>query len=144
MATISLYNHTTRLFADGTFVATDLYKVILCTSATFVATDTTLASITKTEVAAGNGYTAGGAALANVAVTTLDPNGAKFDADDLKWTATNAGITAAAAILYNDSSMGSDPPIAFIDFGGSRTVSAGNDFVLAWDSNGIFVWIVAS
>lgn len=144
MATISLYNHTSKLFADGSFAVGDTYKVMLCTSATFSAADTTLAGITKTEVANGNGYATGGTTLANVTVTTVTTNDAKFDADDVTWTVTGTGtsITAGAAIMYNATDANS-PPVAFIDFGGSRTVETGNNFVLAWNANGIFTWTVS-
>jgi hypothetical protein len=40
--TISLYNHTAKLFADGSNAAADTYKVALYTAATFTASDTTL------------------------------------------------------------------------------------------------------
>lgn len=141
-ATVSVYNHTAKLFADGSNAAADTYKLMLCTSATFTASDTTLAGITKTEVANGNGYTTGGAALTNVAVTTVTTNDAKFDADDVTWTASGAALSAAKAILYNDTDT-NDPPIAMIDFGGTETAGDGTDFIVAWSASGIFTFSVA-
>ena len=81
--TISLYNHTAKLFAEGSNAAADTYKIKLYSAATFDAADATLAGITGTEATTGTGYTAGGQALANVAVTTVTTNDAKFDADDV-------------------------------------------------------------
>lgn len=138
-ASISLYNHTTKIFADGSNAVLDTYKVMLCTAATFDATNTTLASVSKTEVANGNGYTTGGQALSGVSVSTIATNDAKFSALDLIWSATPGAITASYGILYNDTDT-NDPPLAFIDFGGSKTADPGTDFLIAWDVNGIFTW----
>lgn len=140
--TISLYNHTAQLFASGANAAADTYKVALYTAATFTASDTTLAGVTKTEVAGANGYTTGGQSLSNVAVTTVTTNDAKFDADDLTWTASGGSITASYAILYNDTDA-NDPPIAFIDFGASESAGAGTDFKIVWNASGIFTFTVA-
>ena len=140
--TVSLYNHTAARFADGSNAASDNYKVMLCTAATFTASNTTLASITKTEVANGNGYTTGGAALTNVAVSTVTTNDAKFDADDATWSASGGAVTASYAILYNDTDA-NDPPVAFIDFGGSQTAGDGTDFKIIWNANGIFTFTVS-
>jgi hypothetical protein len=140
--TISLYNHTAKLFADGSNAAGDTYKVALYTAATFSASDTTLAGVTKTEVAGANGYTSGGQALANVAVTTVTTNDAKFDADDVTWAASGGSITASYAIIYNDTDA-DDPPLAFIDFDGSESAGAGTDFKIVWSASGIFTFTVA-
>lgn len=140
--TVSIYNHTAKRFADGSNAVADTYKVMLCTAATFTAADTTLAGITKTEVANGNGYTTGGAALANVAVTTVTTNDAMFDADDTTWTASGGSITASYAILYNDTDA-NDPPVAFIDFGGSQSAADTSQFKIAWNASGIFSFTVA-
>lgn len=137
--TISLYNHTARRFADGSNAQADTYKVALYTAATFDAANTTLAGITKTEVASGSGYTTGGATLGNVLVTTVSTNGAKFDADDVTWSADGGPITASYAILYNDTDT-DDPPVAFIDFDGSESAGDGTDFLIVWNANGIFTW----
>jgi hypothetical protein len=140
--TISLYNHTAARFADGSNAVGDTYKVKLLTAATFNATHTTLAATGGTEATTGTGYTAGGQALANVAVTTVTTNDAKFDADDLTWTASGGAITASCAIIYNDTDA-DDPPVAFIDFDGSESAGDGTDFIIVWNASGIFTWTVA-
>lgn len=140
--TISLYNHTAKLFADGSNAVADTYKVKLYTAATFNAANTTLAGITGTETTAANGYTAGGQALSNVSVTTVTTNDAKFDADDLTWSASGGSITAAYGVLYNDTDV-NDPPIAFIDFDGTQTAGDQTDFKIIWNASGIFTFTVA-
>lgn len=140
--TISLYNHTAQRFASGANAPGDTYKVKLLTAATFDATHTTLAATGGTEVANGNGYTTGGATLANVAVTTVTTNDAKFDADDITWSASGGSIAAAFAILYNDTDA-NDPPVAFIDFDGTQTAADGTEFKVAWNAGGIFTFTVA-
>jgi hypothetical protein len=140
--TISLYDHTAKLFAEGSNASGDTYKVKLYASATFTASDTTLAGITGTEATTGTGYTAGGQALANVAVTTVTTNDAKFDADDLTWTASGGSITASYAVIYNDTDA-NDPPLAFINFDGSQSAGDGTDFKIVWNANGIFTFTVA-
>jgi hypothetical protein len=140
---ISLYNHTTRRFADGSNVPGDTYKVALYSSATFNAADTTLAGVTKTEIAQQNGYTTGGAVLANVTVSTQSGNGAVFNADPVVWTAIGGSIVASYAILYNDTDP-DDPPLAFIDFGATASVTAGAEFTIDWNADGIIAWFVLS
>ncbi len=140
--TVSIYNHTSQRFASGANASTDAYKVMLCTAATFNAADTTLAGITKTEVASGNGYTTTGLTLASVAVTTVTTNDAKFDANDAAWTVPALGtLTASFGILYNDTDA-NDPPVAFIDFDGSKTATDGAIFQIIWNADGIFTFTV--
>lgn len=134
--TVSLYNHTTARFASGANASTDTYKVKLLTAAIFDATHTTLAATGGTETTGGTGYTTGGQALTNVTVSTVTTNDAKFDADDLTWTAAGGAISASYAILYNDSDT-DDPPLLFIDFGGLESAGDGTDFKIIWNINGI-------
>jgi hypothetical protein len=140
--TISLYNHTAKLFAEGSLAVGDTYKVKLLSAATFDASHTTLAGTGGTEATTGTGYTAGGQALSNVAVTTVTTNDAKFDADDLTWTASGGAITASYGIIYNDTDA-DDPPIAFIDFDGSQSAGDGTDFRVVWNASGIFTFTVS-
>ena len=140
--TISLYNHTAKRFAEGSNAVGDTYKVKLLTAATFNATHTTLAATGGTEATTGTGYTAGGATLSGVTVTTTTTNDATFDASDVTWTASGGSISAVAAILYNDTDT-DDPPVAFIDFGGTETAGDGTDFKIVWNASGIFTFTVA-
>lgn len=139
---VSVYNHTAKRFADGSNAVGDTYKLLLATSATFTAANTTLAGITYTEVASGNGYTTGGATLANVVVNTVTTNDAAFDADDATWTASGGAITASYGILYSSTDANS-PPLALIDFGGSQSAGDGTQFKVVWNASGIFTFTVA-
>jgi hypothetical protein len=138
--TISLYNHTAKLFADGSNAAADTYKVKLFTAATFNAAHTTETAAGGTEVANGNGYTTGGATLANVTVSTVTTNDAKFDADDVTWTASSSTLQASYARIYNATDS---TPLAFIDFGEVKSAGVGTDFLIQWDAAGIFPFTVA-
>lgn len=141
-ATISLYNHTARRFADGSNVAGDTYKLKLLSAATFDASHATLSETGGTEATTGTGYTAGGKALTNVVIETVTTNDARFDADDLTWTASGGSLTASYGILYNDTDS-NDPPVAFIDFGGSQSAGDGTDFKVVWNASGIVTFTVA-
>ena len=136
MATISLYNHTRSRFASGANAVADTYRLILCTAATFNAADTTLAGITYTEVTNANGYTTNGQALANVVVSIVSTSNARFDADDVSWAATGAGISASHGLLVNATDVNS-PPVAFIDLEGTQTAAAGTNFLIRWNAGGI-------
>lgn len=139
--TISLYNHTAKRFASGENAVGDAYKLKLYASTAFDAAATTLASVTGEEATAGTGYTAGGQALTNVTVTVESTNDAKFDADDVTWTATGGTVSAGFGVLYNDTDA-DDPPVAFIDFDGTQTAGNGTDFKVIWNASGIFSFTV--
>lgn len=134
--TISLYNHTRKRFLSGENASGDTYKLQLLTAATFDATHTTLAGAGGTEVANGNGYTTGGATLANVTVSVTNTDEAKFDADDVTWTATGGSITAGFGRIYNDTDA-NKPVVAFVNFDGSKTATDGTDFKVVWNAAGI-------
>lgn len=142
--TITLYDHTAKRFAEGTNASGDTYKLKLYSALTPSAAHTTLALVDAagTEATTGTGYTAGGQALANVAVTTVTTNDAKFDADDVTWTASGGSIAAAYGVIYNDTDA-NDPPVAYIDFGGTQTAGDGTDFLVSWNASGIVTFTVA-
>ena len=90
-----------------------------------------------TNEVSGTGYSAGGSALANKAVTADNTdNEGVFDADDLSWAA--ATITARGAVLYKSrgGAASADELIAYIDFG-SDIVSTGGTFLITWAAEGI-------
>lgn len=136
--TISLYNHTRLRFADGSNAAGDTYKVNLYSTLTFDATATTkaLAESGATQIATANGYTQDTKALANVAFSIHNTNGAKFDADNVQWAASGGAITASKALIYNDTDV-NKPPVAYIDFGGSESAGDGTNFLVNFGANGI-------
>lgn len=142
--TVSLFNHTAQLFASGANLSTDTYKIKLYAALSPNLANTTLAAVnsTGTEATAGTGYTAGGQALANVAVTTVTTNDSKFDADDVTWTASGGTIVAAYGVIYNDTDA-NDPPLAVINFDGTQTATDGADFKVAWNASGIFTFTVS-
>ena len=85
----------------------------------------------------GTGYTAGGATLANPAVTEDDANDkGKFDADDVSWP--NSTITAHYAVVYKDTGTPSSSPVLGVfDFGADKTTN-NTEFKITWGANGIF------
>lgn len=141
--TITLYNHTAAKFADGSFAAGDTYKLKLYSALTPSAAHTTLAAVDAagTEATTGTGYTAGGATLASVAVTSVTTNDAKFDAADVSWTASGGSIAAAYGVIYNDTDT-DDPPVAYVNFDGTQTAGDGTDFLVTWNADGIFTFTV--
>lgn len=106
---------------------TDTLKLALLTSGYTANADThdNFDDVSASEVS-GTGYTAGGQALTNKAVTvdTADDEGV-FDADDVTWA--NSTITARYAVLYKDTGTPSTSKlIALYDFGSDKISSAGN------------------
>ena len=138
--TISLYNHTVARFASGANAASDTYKFKLLTAATFDAAHTTLAQTGGTQSGSSTGYPAGGVTLTGVSIVVVALNAARFDADDIGLTATGGSITASYGILYNDTDT-DDPPVAFVDFGGSQTAANGSPFNVVWNGSGIVTWV---
>ena len=109
----------------------DTLKIALLDSShSFTATDNTWADVSAKEIS-GTGYTAGGEALANKAVTQAATT--KFDADDTVWS--TATFTANHAVIYNDTQTNDDLVIS-LDFGGAQTVT-GADFTIVYNASGI-------
>jgi hypothetical protein len=126
-----------RVFFQNQNVPTNLYMA-LCTSATTPTADTnTLSELT--EIAAGNGYTAGGYQLSrnttdfDVIAEQDSLDRAYIQIKDIVWTASGGPIPASGggarwAVLTDDSS---DPQvIAYFDLGSDRTVSDGQTLTL--------------
>jgi len=88
-------------------------------SATFTAATT--AYVTTNEVAASGSYSLGGGTLTKVTPTSSGTT-ALTDFADISFT--TATITAFGALLYNDTATG-NPAVAILDFGGSKSSTAG-------------------
>lgn len=125
--------------------STHSFKVAL-TNVAPVATDTVLANITQ--IAAGNGYAAGGFAVPNVGIVG---SGADAIIDGDKVTITAAGGSMAAfryAVLYNDTAASpADALVGWWDYGSSITLATGEslDFKPSnVDANGTLLTITVA
>jgi len=102
----------------------DVFKIALMESGfTFnPVTHDHYADISASELSTGNGYTAGGATMAGVAVARNDGiNLTEITWNDVQWTASGGTIGATpGAILYNDTET-DKVIVGYIDFGGDRT-----------------------
>lgn len=92
-----------------------------------------------TEIAAGNGYTAGGTATT---ITTSETSGTfKAVGTDVVFTASGGSIGPFRyAVLYNDTPTSpADPLVGYWDYGSSITLAALETFTVDFDAtNGIF------
>jgi hypothetical protein len=85
----------------------------------------------------GTGYTAGGATLANPAVSIVTASDlAKFDADDVTWTISSS-LSARYAVVYKSTGTGSTSPlILYFDLGSTYALSSGT-LTLTFSASGI-------
>lgn len=87
------------------------------------------------EVAAGGNYVAGGAAIANPAVT-LTGGLAMFDGDDVSWAQHASNPTNATwGLIYNNTDAGKRA-LGFVDLGGAFNMTTG-PLSIAWNANGL-------
>jgi len=136
MADVIYNSFKRRLMQKDIDLVNDTIKVMLVTSAYAPDADLHEFKSGVTGEASGAGYTAGGAALANKAVSqdNADDEGV-FDADDVTWAAST--ITARGAVLYKDTGVaGTSPLIAYFDFGSDKATE-GTDFTIQWNAEGI-------
>jgi len=113
-------------------------KVMLVTSDYAPDIDTHAFASDVTNEVSGDGYTAGGQAIANRTVTKDNTNDVgKYDGDDVTWSSST--IRARGCVVYKDTGDATTSPlIGYIDFTEDKASSAG-DFVLQWNSEGIFI-----
>jgi hypothetical protein len=135
--TYSAYDHTLQLITNKSVTYTTLKVKLLDNTATFTASQTTVASVdgSGAKEVSGNGWASGGPTLANVAVTQVTTNDSMLDADDVSQTASGGSIGPAYAALVYDST--SNKPLFYIDFGQAQSAGATTDFKIVWDATGL-------
>jgi hypothetical protein len=136
MAAYNKFNQFTKDLIDGVHdFDAHTFRVML-TNVAPVATNTVRANIT--EIAAGNGYTAGGL---TTAITTSTASGvAKITATDVTFTATGGSIaTFRYVVIYNDTpTTPLKPLMCWIDYGSAVTLAAGESLLVDFDAtNGL-------
>ena len=132
-----IYNNFKKLIMNGGIdLDTDTIKVALVTSSYTPDQDAHDFFDDVTNEVSGTGYTAGGASLANKAVTADNTdNEGVFDADDVTWSTST--ITARAAVVYKSTGTASPSAlICYIDFSTDKSSSAGT-FTIQWNAEGI-------
>lgn len=133
-----VYNSFKRDIMNGALdLDTDSIKVMLVTSSYTPDQDAHTKRSDVTNEISGTGYTAGGAALANKAVTVDNTdNEGVFDADDSVWSSST--LTARGAVLYKarGGASSADELLCYIDFGADKT-SSGGDFRITYNAEGI-------
>ena len=133
MANLTKFQSFVPKLRAGVFVnlATDSLKVALTDTAPVAATNAVLADITQ--IAAGNGYTSGGAAVPSssyvesAGVGTLTANAVVF-------TATGVAIAQFRYAVLYDSTVAGGPLIAYVDYGAEINLTSGNTFTIDWSS----------
>lgn len=109
----------------------DALKILLTNTAP-VATNTVKANLT--EIAAGNGYSAGGTAV--TITSSAQASGTyKLVGNDVVFTATGAVGPLRYAVLYN-STPAAGPLIGWWDYGSSITLANGESFTVDLDQAG--------
>ena len=107
----------------------DTFKLILMATGFTFNKDThaTLADVSASELASGNGYTTGGVTLTNSTVTEDDTNDkASVSFDNISWTASSGALGPTPGAIMYDDTVGDDTIVGFIDFTTERTVTDGN------------------
>jgi hypothetical protein len=137
MATVIVNSFFKHIMNGGIDLDTDTIKVMLLTSTHTSNVDTQefIDDVSANEVS-GTGYTAGGATLANKAVTQDDTdNEGVFDADDVTWSTST--ITARYAVYYKDTGTPATSPIIHIEDFTTDKISSGGNFTIQHNAEGI-------
>lgn len=138
MATYNKFDCFVENLAEGIHdLDTHVLKVALTNSAP-VASNTVFANIT--EIAAGNGYTAGGHTAAFVS-SAQTAGTYKLVLDDVTITASGGSFGPFRyVVLYNDTPTSpADPLIAWWDYASSISVNAGESLLVDFSAaNGVF------
>lgn len=134
MATYAKFNAFVESVAEKVFnLGSDVLKVMLTNTAP-VAANSVKTDIT--EIAAGNGYTAGGTA-ATISSSAQTSGTYKLVLADVVFTATGDIGPFRYAVLYDDTATNKDL-IGNWDYGSSITIHNGDSFTVDFDgTNGV-------
>jgi len=134
---VNFYDHFLERMGDGGIdMDNDTFNVALMDSShTYTAANTAWADVSANDIGTGNGYTAGGVALASV--TWAQSSGTvTFDFANPSWTASGGDIGPATDAVIRSATA--DLLVCSIDFGASHTAADGADFILNINASGLF------
>lgn len=135
MATINSNRYVFELHNANVDWGVDTFSIILMQSGYVFDPDLhdTYADVIASELAAGNGYLAGGSNLAGVTVTRDDANNrTDVTCDDVQWDASGGSIgPSPGAIVMKDTGTASTSiVVGYIDFSGDQTAPDGAPFII--------------
>lgn len=131
MAAFNKFNSFVEALAEKKHdLGADTLKVMLTNTAP-VATNTVKANLT--EIAAGNGYTAGGNTASVTSSAQTSGTYKLVLGDPATWTASGGSIGPFQyAVLYNDTAT-NDELIGWWDYGSAVTLADGESFAVDFD-----------
>jgi hypothetical protein len=139
MPAFTFFDEFKKFLGDGTIdLDTHTFKVALSNTAPNAGTNTVFADIT--EIAAGNGYLAGGGTLTSVtwAETGAGTGIFRWGAADFSWTASGGSIGPWRYFPVYDDTHASKPLVGYVDYGSSNTTLNGNSVTFDVGATGIF------
>ena len=127
MAIFNKYQNGVEVLVTTANASTDAFKLALTNTAPNPSTHTVLTDIT--EIAAGNGYVAGGL---SVAVTGSETGGTYTLAQDATVTLTASGGTVGPFryVVFYDDTVALDPLLSYYDYGSSITLTNTETFAM--------------
>jgi hypothetical protein len=129
MAVFNKFNSFVEALAEKVHnLGADTLKVMLTNSAP-LATNTQFSNLT--EIAAGNGYTAGGT-TATITSSSQTSGTYRLVLADVVFTATGSVGPFRYAVLYNDTATNKEL-IGWWDYGSSITLATGETFTVDFD-----------
>ena len=133
MATFTKFQPFVERLAEKSFnLGSDTLKVMLCLTAPV---NTNAVKADLTEIAAGNGYAAGGTAT-TISTSAQTSGTYKLVITDVVFTASGGAIANFRyAVLYDDTAS-ADELIGFWDYGSTVTVNDGETFTVDFDASG--------
>lgn len=135
MASFVKYQTGVEALVEAINAGSDAWKIGLTNRAPVVATDTTLAN--ATEIAAGNGYTAGGNACTTTSSSQTGGTYKLVLASPTAWTATGGSMGPFQYAFLYDSTTNN--LVGYWDYGSAVTLSVGESFTVVLDgTNGVF------
>ena len=137
----TVYNNAKRMLGDGYihwdgYGSVQTFKILLVNASYVPDIDTHVYVSSVTNELTGGNYVRKTLTTLS-AVTDLAGDKCDYKADNVTWTAINAGTAAAAVLFLMGTNDADSQLIAYIDF--TDTVTNGGDFTLKWDgqvSNG--------
>lgn len=137
MASVFYNNYHEQLGSGNIDFSGDTFYLMLMTSAYTPDVDNEAVRSDLSGEASGTGYTAGGQAVDNVAITQDDTNDrAKVDFDDEVYSTVTLSNVDGAVLYKSTGAAATDILVCYFDFAeGAQNVVA-NDFTVTVDSNG--------